>query len=364
MSDLRTLLDRAIGPFDPSLERALDLTVRRAAQRQRRRRVGAAAVGLAASLVALGFAIWALAGRDETRPAGVERGRFMFIGGDMLGRAENRLYTMDLDGAALRVIPTGDLYLFAAAPSPDGRRIALMASEPVSKGDLVTAKLFLMDSDGSDLREIPACPEEGCQGTIEVSWSPDGRFLSFPSDGIGINVLDIRTGATRKLTGGSNLDDDAVWSPDGRLIAFSRTEPSLDPGPNAQIWVMRADGTGAHQVTDATFAHDATQPAWSPDGTRIAYTEGGEPGGTAGVAVVDLDGSAARQLTACTFGSCQRFPTNPVWSPDASAIAVLMQQAQLTRADIALVDTETGDLRVVSELPFAASSLSWQAGTP
>jgi hypothetical protein len=41
-----------------------------------------------------------------------------------------------------------------------------------------------------------------------------------------------------------------------------------------------------------------------------------------------------------------------------------MQQAQLTRADIALVDTETGDLRVVRELPFAALSLSWQAGTP
>jgi len=73
MSDLRTLLDRAMGPFDPSPERALDLTVRRAAQRQRRRRVGAAVVGLTASLVALGFAIWAFAGRDATQPAGAER---------------------------------------------------------------------------------------------------------------------------------------------------------------------------------------------------------------------------------------------------------------------------------------------------
>jgi Tol biopolymer transport system component len=364
MSDLRTLLDRAIGPFEPSPERALDLTVRRAAQRQRRRRVGAAVVGLTASLVALGFAIWAFAGRDATQPAGAERGRFMFIGGDMLGRAENRLYTMDVDGAPLRVIPTGDLYLFAAAPSPDGRRIALMASEPVSKGELVTPKLFLMASDGSDLQEIPACPEHGCQGTIEVSWSPDGRFLLFPGNGIGIQVLDIRTGATRRLTGGSNLDDDAAWSPDGRRIAFSRTEPSLDPGPNAQIWVMDSDGTGAHQVTDASFAHEATQPAWSPDGTRIAYTEGGKPGGTAGVAVVDVDGSAARQLTACTFGSCERFPTNPVWSPDGSAIAILLHEARLTRAAVALVDPETGDLRVVRELPFAALSLSWQAGAP
>lgn len=362
MTELRSLLDRAIGPFDPSTDRALDLTMRRAGQRQRRRRVGAAVVGLAASLVALGLVIWAFAGRDGTRPAGVDRGTFVFIGGSEL-RPHNRLYSMSADGSDLRLIPTGDLYLFAAAPSPDGRRIALMASEPVSKGDLLTSKLFLMDSDGSDLQEIPACPEDGCQGVIQVSWSPDGRFLSFPGNGIGIQVLDTRTGATRKLTGGSN-DYDAVWSPDGRRIAFSRTEPSLDPGPNAQIWVMRADGTGAHQVTDEAFAHEASQPNWSPDGTRIAYTEGGEPGGTAGVAVVDADGAAARQLTACAFGSCERFPTNPVWSPDGSAIAVLMQQAELTRTAIARVDPETGDLQIVRALPFSAGSLSWQAGTP
>ena len=364
MSDLRILLDRAIGPLDPSPELALDATVKRAAQRQHRRRVGATVVGLAVSLVALGFVIWVFTGSDESGPAGAERGRFMFIGGDMLGRAENRIYTMDPDGGDLRAIPSGELYLFAAAPSPDGERVALMASHSWPKGEMPNIQLFLMGSNGSNLQEIPACPEDGCQGTIEVSWSPDGRSLSFPSNGIGINVLDIRTGATRKLTGWSNLDDDAVWSPDGRRIAFSRTEPSLDPGPNAQIWVMDADGTGAHRVTDESFAHEATQPAWSPDGTRIAYTEGGEPGGTAGVAVVDVDGSAAHRLTACTFGRCERFPTNPVWSPDGSAIAVLWHEARLTRAAVALVDPETGDLRVVRELPFAASSLSWQAGAP
>ena len=361
MTELRSLLDRAIGPFDPSPDRALNLTMRRATQRQRRRRVGAAVVGLAASLVAIGLVVWVFAGRDGSRPAGAERGTFMFIGGDAL-KAEDRLYTIDADGSGLRVIPTGDLFLMAAAPSPDGQRIALMASDPWPKGDLPRAQLFLVDADGSDLVEVPACPDHGCQGTIEVSWSPDGRFISFPGNGIGIHVLDIRTGATRRLTGGSN-DYDAAWSPDGRRIAFSRTEPSLDPGPNAQIWVMNADGTAAHQLTDPSFASVATQPAWSPDGATIAYAEGGHPGGTAGVAVIDVDGSNARQLTACTFGSCDRFPTNPVWSPDGSVIAVLWQEARLVGSAIALVDHETGDLRIVRELPFSAGSLNWRAET-
>jgi len=362
MSDLRNLLDRAIGPVDPSPDRALDLIVGRAAQRQRRRRVGAAAVGLATSVVVLGLVIWAIAGRDGSRPAGPEEGTFMLIGGDGL-TPDTRLYRMKADGSDLRAIPTGDLFLMAAAPSPNGERIALMASGPWPEGDGPNPQLFLMDPDGSDLEEIPACPQDGCQGTIEVTWSPDGRSLLFPGNGAGVYVFDIGTGASRRLSGGA-LDYNAAFSPDGHRIAFARTEPSLDPSSNAQIWVMDVDGTGAHQVTDDTTAHEATQPAWSPDATMIAYTEGGEPGGTAGVAVVNVDGSATRQLTACTFGSCDRFPTNPVWSPDGSAIAVLWQKARLAGSAIALVDPETGDLRIVRELPFLASSLTWQVGMP
>jgi Tol biopolymer transport system component len=360
MDDLRTLvrdeMERAGSPsysFD-DLARGRD-------RKRRNKRITAGVVGLATSLLALGVVVWAFAGQDGTRPAGADRGTFVFIGGSEL-RPHNRLYSMSANGSDLRVIPTGDLYLFAAAPSPDGERIALMASEPWPKGDLPRPQLFLMGADGSALVKVPACPEDGCQGVIVVSWSPDGRFLSFPGNGAGIHVLDTRTGASRKLTAGSN-DYDAVWSPDGRWIAFSRTEPSVDPEPNAQIWVMNADGTAAHQITDPSFANEATQPAWSPDGATIAYTQGGHPGGTAGVAVIDVDGSNARQLTACTFGSCERFPTNPVWSPDGTAIALLWQEARLTQTAIALVDPESGGLRIVRELPFSASSLTWQVGT-
>jgi hypothetical protein len=40
-----------------------------------------------------------------------------------------------------------------------------------------------------------------------------------------------------------------------------------------------------------------------------------------------------------------------------------MQQAELTRTTIALVDPESGDLRIVRELAFSASGASWQVGT-
>jgi TolB protein len=356
MSDLRNVLDRAIGPVDPSPDIALERTLKRVAQRQRRRRLGAIAVGLTASVAAVGVAVWALSGGRDEQPA-AQQATLMFVGGDTL-TGENRLYTMNADGSELRSIPTGDLVPFAAAPSPDGDLIAMMAG-PLSKGDLPKIRLYLMDARSGRIRELPVC-REGCQGAISLAWSPDGRTLAFPGNGVGVHVVDVDTGRTRRLTGGS-LDSSPEFSPDGRRIAFDRTEPDLEP--HAQIWVMNADGSGAHEVTDASFAREATQPAWSPDGSAIAYTEGGEPGGTAGLALVNADGSAPRQLTACAFGRCGWFPTFPAWSPDASAIGVLLQRSGLTRSAVAMVDPDTGELRVVRELAFSASDLSWQGGT-
>ncbi len=70
----------------------------------------------------------------------------------------------------------------------------------------------------------------------------------------------------------SNLDEtdahvvglgmDPAWSPDGTKIAYAKW------GENAGIYVMNADGTGAHQI----YADPQDRaPVWSPDGTQIAF---------------------------------------------------------------------------------------------
>jgi len=359
MNDLRDLLDRAIGPFDPQADRALDLTVQRADRRLRRRRAAGVSAGLAISVIGIALVVWVLAGRQDERPAGESVGTFLFVGGDSL-TGQYRLYTMDADGSHLTVIPTGDLIPFAVAPSPDGGRIAMMASEPWTKGSMPNLQVFLMNADGSGTEKIAACAKDGCQGTISVSWSPDGRTLLFPGTGNGIWTLDLETHESQRLSGGG-LDAGPAFSPEGGRIAFSRTEPALEP--SAQIWVMNADGSGAHPLTDEATVHDAGQPAWSPDGSEIVYEEGGASGDTSGLFVVGADGSTTRQLTTCDFGSCKRFPTFPVWAPDGGSIAVLLQKPRLTGSLVAVVDATSGDLRIVRELPFSASSLSWQSAS-
>jgi TolB protein len=64
-----------------------------------------------------------------------------------------------------------------------------------------------------------------------------------------------------------------AWSPDGSQIAYARFQgPPDDPEhSDYDIWVVNADGTGAHAV--ATGPTWQWLPRWSPDGSWIAYTD-------------------------------------------------------------------------------------------
>ena len=56
-------------------------------------------------------------------------------------------------------------------------------------------------------------------------------------------------------------------SPDGAFIAFASARSG-----RSHIWVMRADGSEARQVTQGDVS--ACFPAWSPDGTELVFVRG------------------------------------------------------------------------------------------
>jgi TolB protein len=144
---------------------------------------------------------------------------------------------------------------------------------------------------------------------LEPAWRPDGSEILVTSYRTGRPELWVYRFADRsfRALGHRGNAMGGVYSPDGKRIAFCLTE-----GPNTDIWVMNADGSGAKRLTRDP-AIDVS-PSWSPDGTKIAFTS--DRAGTPQIYVMSADGSGVRRLT--FQGNYNQTPT---WSPRGDAIA-------------------------------------------
>ena len=86
-------------------------------------------------------------------------------------------------------------------------------------------------------------------------------------------------------------DAKAKFSPDGRRIAFS----SNRSGVSFEIWVARADGSEAQQLTHGPGRWQGS-PHWSPDGTRIAFDSQTDDGRWH-IWTIEADGGLPQQVT-------------------------------------------------------------------
>ena len=115
------------------------------------------------------------------------------------------------------------------------------------------------------------------------------------------------------LAGGSGCQMYPRWSPDGSKIVFAESAPGeKDP---ADVWVVNADGTGKRQLTKGPIRN--LHPAWSPDGKQIAYTgwttEPGSAEERAAIFVMNADGSGAHSVTSEEGVAVDYFP---MWTED------------------------------------------------
>lgn len=104
--------------------------------------------------------------------------------------------------------------------------------------------------------------------TTEGTWmsldlSPDGRTIVFDLLG-DLYTLSIDGGDARRLTSGLPFDSQPVYSPDGAFIAFLSDRSGAE-----NLWVARADGTQARQVSFQGDHNTFISPEWSADGRRL-----------------------------------------------------------------------------------------------
>jgi eukaryotic-like serine/threonine-protein kinase len=275
-----------------------------------------------------------------------------FVRNDLV-KAESSLVLADSSGAheaTLATRRTGKDVGPFAVPSwaPDGRTIAVSVSDPAADG-LYIHLLSVSVSDGSakpfspvhwrslnDIRWLPdgsgilIAAQEKTGAPQQIYWNAEGsaEARKLTGDLNSYTALDVAADSRSFLAvqmdinvnlwvGPASDPDTAVqitsgrmdgmsglaWTADGRIVYQGNASDSY------QIWMVNADGSAAHEVTNDRYYH--SQPALCESGRSIVFES--DPAGTLHLFKMDLDGN---NLTQITNGAGENSPSCPIQSND------------------------------------------------
>ena len=147
--------------------------------------------------------------------------------------------------------------------------------------------LFVVPADGGTPRQLTSgnwnvgSRFDALDGAVGWDWTPDGRAIVFDAfaDSTGdmnyrssnIHVVDVQTGAMRRLTSQDGAWSSPIVSPDGRKIAYRGYTQVKDSYHASELFVMNADGSGPQKLT-GDLDRDVGDVSWAPDGSGIYFT--------------------------------------------------------------------------------------------
>src|SRR3954469_2029595 len=212
------------------------------------------------------------------------------------GRTCDQQYVMNVDSSNVKRVSTGggkttcgyfydgDRKIFfgsthaadtACPPKPDPSKGYVWGLDPY---DIYTA-----NPDGSGLKRLTNYGVYTAEGTL----SPDGQTIVFTSlkDGdLDVYTMSVDGTNIKRLTTAPGYDGGPFFSLDGKHIVYRAWHPTDTALTNYQdllrqrllrphrteIWVMNADGSDHHQITNLGGANFA--PYFTPDGQRILFS--------------------------------------------------------------------------------------------
>jgi Tol biopolymer transport system component len=230
----------------------------------------------------------------QATPPG-KNGRIVFRRYLDVAKTRGALFTVNPDGSnAKQVTRPGPGVIDQEPDWSSTGRLAFVRKVPCPAGgsrdgmNNTCDRVETVNANGKGIRSLVPCsfkvdptsmssqPGVDCVGVGDPAWSPDGSKLAFQ-----YNLVD------RSYTGSLNVD--------------------------GGIWVVGADGSGLHQVTQRTpgTAWDFG-PQWSPDGSKLVFYRADLKTQADAVFTASADGTGEFQVTPWELGAGD----HPDWSPD------------------------------------------------
>ena len=257
------------------------------------------------------------------------------------GRSCDQEFVMNVDGSNVRRVSTGlgkttcgyfydgDRRIFfgsthaadsACPPKPDPSKGYVWGLDPYD--------IYVANPDGSGLRRLTNFGVYTAEGTL----SPDGQTIVFTSlkDG-DLDIYTMRVDGTnmKRLTFQPGYDGGPFFSPDGKKIVYRAWHPTDTALTNykdllrqhlvrpnrMEIWVMNADGSDQHQITNLGGANFA--PYFTPDGSKIIFSSNYKNPRSRDfeLYLVNPDGGGLEQVT-----HHAEFDGFPMFSPDGTKL--------------------------------------------
>lgn len=225
---------------------------------------------------------------------------------------QNEMWLANLtSGESRKIYDCTDAVCSQPVWSPDGARIIFEHISLTGADATGLTTLWWIDTRTNEVKPLF---QEGKLPGANPRWSPDGKWLSYATSE-NVRLYNFETGESRTVK--SILGASAAWSPDGKSVLYrdviiqnsqfitqlfvydldAKTSTNISPDPGFenilaawspdgkqiavvrrdlsvtrgdQIWLMQADGSDAHAVTDQANVLHGTL-AWSGDGSYILY---------------------------------------------------------------------------------------------
>ena len=255
----------------------------------------------------------------------------------------DQIFIMNADGSNVRLESTGRGRTTCGYFYPDGKHV--LYSSTHAAGDACPPRpdyshgyvwavyssyqMYYATDDGKIVKSLTPGPGYNAEATL----SADGKKIVFTSSRDGdLEIYTMNSDGTgvRRLTYTPGYDGGPFFSPDGEWIVYRAHHPATEEeiardkallaqdlvAPNEMdLYVMRADGSGQHQVTKLGGASFA--PSFFADSKRILFASNYEHPGSSQFELyaVNRDGSGLERVSFA--GGFDAFPQ---FSPDGKKL--------------------------------------------